>query len=162
MNGVAVLSRDDKLNELLLANGFKQAKGRKRVFHESSCDISFILEHTTGILWIIRLFNNSITIRSHRDTITYDYDYDEIEREDLIDFLELSRSKSLKDLYRKDVEDKNITNANGGKIGEFCILKIKNDSKFLGEILSLVRKLKEKKTSIEELPSYIDNAVIIF
>lgn len=32
----------------------------------------------------------------------------------------------------------------------------------MGEILSLVELSKDRKTSIEELPDYIDNMIVIF
>ena len=56
MNGVAILSKDEQLSKTLLNNGFKQAKGRNRIFIEdSSYSIPFILEHITNNLWAMNL-----------------------------------------------------------------------------------------------------------
>lgn len=165
MNGVAVLSKDEQLSKTLLNNGFKQAKGRNRIFIEdSSYSIPFILEHITNNLWAMNLFNSSIIIysssRCHGDIFTYECD--EVWKEDLDDFLEATHSKYLKRLYEKDIEDKNITNTNGGEIEEFCTLKIKNGSRLMTEIMSLVELSKDRKTSVEELPDYVENMIVVF
>lgn len=128
MDGAAVLSRDEQFNKILLNNGFKQAKGRNRIFIEdNSYNLSFLLEEVTGNLWAIGLYNGSIIIYSSngRYRNIFIYECDEIWKEDLDDFLDSTQSKYLKDLYEKDIKDKKITNTDGGPIERFSTLKIK-------------------------------------